>query len=52
MARGLFVAAHGLLSSCGVRALERAGSVAAAHGLSSCGTGSRAHRLSSCDVWA
>ena len=34
MVHGLFVAARGLLSSCGTQALERVGSGAAAHGLS------------------
>ena len=33
-AHGIFVVAHGLLSSCGTWALEHAGSVVAAHGLS------------------
>ena len=32
--RGLFIAAHGLLSSCGLRALECTGSVVVARGLS------------------
>ena len=38
---GLFIAVHGLLSSCGMRAPERAGSVVAARMLScpvACGT--------------
>ena len=35
---GSFVVAYGFLSSCGVRALECAGSVAAACRLSSCGS--------------
>ena len=34
---GIFIAARGLLSSCGVRAPERVGSVVAARRLSSCG---------------
>ena len=37
MARGLFIAAHSLLSFCGMRAPECTGSVVAACGLSSCG---------------
>lgn len=35
---GIFPAVHGRLSSCGVQAAEHVGSVAAAHGLSSCDT--------------
>ena len=54
------VAACGLLSSCGTRALEHVGSVVAAHGLSSCGLWAPEHAgsvvaargLSSCGTWA
>ena len=37
VAHALFVAMHGLLSSCGAWAPECMGSVVVAHGLSSCG---------------
>ena len=40
---GFFVAVHGLLSSCGMWALEHSGSVVAARGLSSCGAWALEH---------
>ena len=57
---GSFIAVHGLFSSCGVWALEHAGSVVAVCGLSSCGAWAPehmgsvvvAHKLSSCGAWA
>ena len=42
-ARGLFVVAHGLLSSCGTRAAEHVGSVVVARRLSSCGAWALEH---------
>ena len=43
MVRRLFIATHGLLSSCGAQALESAGSGVAACGRSSCGTRAPEH---------
>ena len=52
VARGIFVAAHGLLSSCGTWAPEYTSSVAVARGLSDCGSRALERRLSSCGARA